>query len=62
MNSDDLKKRTKKVAHDCVKLALLLPENVAGWHIRKQIIRSSTSVATNCRAACHAQAKAFDES
>ena len=43
---------------DCVKLALSLPENIIGWHIRKQIIRSSTSVAANYRAACQAQSKA----
>lgn len=58
MNSEDLKKRTKKFAHDCVKLALSLPENVIGWHIRKQLIRSSTSVAANYRAACLGQSKA----
>ena len=58
MNSDDLKKRTKKFAHDCVTLALSLPENITGWHIRKQLIRSSTSVAANYRAVCHAQSKA----
>lgn len=58
MNSEDLKKRTKKFAHDCVKLALSLPENITGWHIRKQMVRSSTSVAANYRAACHGQTKA----
>ena len=58
MNSDDLKKRTKKFAHDCVKLALSLSETVAGWHIRRQNMRSSTSAAANYRAACHAQSKA----
>lgn len=57
MNSEDLKRRTKKFAHDCVKLALSLPENVTGWHIRKQVIRSSTSVAANYRAACQSQTK-----
>jgi four helix bundle protein len=58
MNSEELKRRTKKFAHDCVKLALSLPENVTGWHIRKQLIRASTSVAANYRAACLAQTKA----
>jgi four helix bundle protein len=58
MNSEDLKRRTKKFAHDCVNLALSLPENTTGWHIRKQLIHSSTSVAANYRAACHAQTKA----
>ncbi len=57
MNKDDLKKRTKNFAHRCVKLAIHLPENTLGWHIRKQLIRCSTSVAANYRAACIAQTK-----
>jgi four helix bundle protein len=58
MDSGELKKRTKKFAHDCVKLSMSLPDNNEGRHIQRQIIRSSTSVAANYRAACHAQSKA----
>lgn len=58
MNSEELKNRTKKFAHRCVKLALELPKSTLGDHIRKQIIRCSTSVAANYRAALLAQTKA----
>ena len=58
MNSEELKNRTKQFAHRCVKLALQLPKSVLGDHIRKQIIRCSTSVAANYRAALLAQTKA----
>ena len=58
MNAEDLKKRTKNFAHRCVKLSLSLSENPLGCHIKKQLIRSSTSVAANYRAACMSQSKA----
>ena len=58
MKERDLKKRTKEFAHSCVKLSLALPKTALGDHIRKQIIRCSTSVASNYRAACLAQSKA----
>jgi four helix bundle protein len=58
MNSDDLKKRTKQFAHRCVKLAADLPNTYLGNHVRGQLIRCSTSVASNYRAACLAQSKA----
>ncbi len=47
--------RTKEFAHRCVKLALTLPNNTLGNHIKGQLIRCSTSVAANYRAACVAQ-------
>jgi len=58
LNSEELKNRTKKFAHRCVKLALELPKRILGDHISKQIIRCSTSVAANYRAALLAQTKA----
>jgi four helix bundle protein len=58
MNSGDLKRRTKEFAHCCVKLSMALPETALGRHIRGQLIRCSTSVASNYRAACIAQSKA----
>ena len=57
MMEKDLKIRTKKFAHDCVKIALLFPHSKLGNHIHGQLIRCSTSVAANYRAACIAQSK-----
>jgi four helix bundle protein len=58
MQSEELAKRTKEFAHRCVKLAMALPESALGKHIRGQIIRCSTSVASNYRASCLSQSKA----
>ncbi len=58
MNKEELKKRTKDFAHRCVKLALSLPNSILGRHLQGQLIRASTSVAANYRAACLAQSKA----
>ena len=58
MDQEELKKRTKEFAHRCVKLSLALPKSDLGNHIRKQLIKCSTSVASNYRAACVAQSKA----
>jgi four helix bundle protein len=55
--SKELMNRTKAFAHRCVKLALNLPANNLGWHLQKQLIRASTSVVANYRAACLAQSK-----
>lgn len=57
MNKQELEHRTKKFAHSCVKLALKLPNTYLGNHIKGQLIRCSTSVAANYRAACLAQSK-----
>ena len=58
MDKNELKLRTKLFAHDCVKLALTLPNTFLGNHIKGQLIRCSTSVAANYRATCLAQSKA----
>lgn len=58
MKGDELKRRTKDFAHRCVKLAMALPNTPLGIHIHGQLIRCSTSVASNYRAACIAQSKA----
>ena len=55
--NNDLKKRTKIFAHNCVKLSLELPNSYLGNHIKGQLVRSSTSVAANYRATCLAQTK-----
>lgn len=57
MNKEELKARTKAFAHQCVKLALSLPNTYLGNHIKGQLIRASTSVAANYRATCVAQSK-----
>ena len=58
MDREELIKRTNDFAHRCVKLALSLPKSSLGEHINKQLIRCSTSIAANYRAACVAQSKA----
>ncbi|MFC1634080.1 four helix bundle protein [Planctomycetota bacterium] len=58
MDREEIKKRTKDFAHRCVKLALALPKGPLGNHIKGQLIKCSTSVAANYRAACIAQSRA----
>ena len=58
MTSEELKTRTKAFAHRCVKLAMAMPNTKLGHHIQGQLIRCSTSVAANYRAASLAQSKA----
>ena len=58
MDSKELKKRTKDFAHRIVKLALPLPKNTLGDHVRKQLVRCGTSVAANYRATLLSQTKA----
>jgi len=58
LDTEELKKRTKEFAHRCVKLALALPKTPLGNHIKQQLIRCSTSIAANYRAALMAQTKA----
>ena len=58
MKSDELKRRTKIFAHRCVKLCMTLPNSYLGKYLKGQLIRSSTSVASNYRSACIAQSKA----
>ncbi len=54
----DLKLRTKMFCMNCIKLAENLPNSFLENHIKGQLIRSSTSVAANFRAAQLAQSKA----
>ena len=58
MKGDELKERTQGFAHRCVKLAHALPNSTLGRHIKGQLTRCATSVASNYRAACMAQSKA----
>ena len=57
MKSEELKKRTKEFAHRCVQLAVALPNTQLGNHLRGQLIRCYTSVASNYWAACIAHSK-----
>ncbi|MFN8152924.1 MAG: four helix bundle protein [Bacteroidia bacterium] len=50
--SEALRKRTKEIAIKTIVLTRKLPRNDEGFTIRKQLIRSSSSVAANYRAAC----------
>ncbi len=58
MQSEELRKRTKEFAHRCIKVAMSRQDTPLGRHIRGQLIRCSTSVASNYRAVCIAQSKA----
>lgn len=55
---NDLKDRTKKFALRAIKLVEVLPRNRAADVLGKQLIRSSTSVGANYRAACRARSDA----
>jgi len=52
MNKEELKLRTKNFALRIIKLANALPNRTDALIIKKQIIRSATSVASNYRSAC----------
>jgi four helix bundle protein len=55
MVDQDLKRRTKEFALRAVRLAESLPDSYLGRHVKRQLLRSSTSVAANYRAACRAR-------
>lgn len=57
MDSEQMKERTKEFAHRCVKLSMSLPKSALGNHVRTQLIRCSTSIAANYRAACVAHSR-----
>ncbi len=55
MNPQELQKRVKQFALRVIMLADLLPNNRVGWTFCDQIVRSSTSSASNYRATCRAK-------
>ena len=57
-----MQRRTKDFAHRCVRLAVSLQNDHLCNHVRNQLIRCSTSVAANYRAACLAKSKTDFES
>ena len=58
MDSDDLKRRTKRFALRIIRLVESLPKEQTSDVIGKQLLRSSTSVGANYRAACRAKSTA----
>ena len=58
MDSDDLKKRTKRFALRILKLVAALPNTVQGKTIGGQLARAGTSVGSNYRAACRGRSRA----
>ena len=54
----NLKERTKTFCINCIHLAEELPNTYLGIHIKGQLIRSSSSVAANYRAATLSQSTA----
>jgi len=58
MTADELKLRTKRFAIDIAKLCKALPNHIPTLFYVRQIIRSSSSVGANYRAACRAKSTA----
>ena len=58
MKSEELKARTKLFALSVISLVTKLPKNETSKVISYQILKSSTSVGANYRAACRAKSKA----
>ena len=58
MDKAGLKARTKKFALRIIRLSQVLPNKPEAWVIKKQIVRSGTSVASNYRASLRARSDA----
>jgi four helix bundle protein len=52
---EQIKHRTKQIGLNVIKLIDELPNKSSAWAIARQIIRSSTSIGANYRAACRAK-------
>lgn len=55
---EQIKIRTKRIGLEIIKLIDELPHKTSAWAIGKQIVRSSTSIGANYRAACRAKSPA----
>lgn len=55
---EELKKRTKQIGLEVLKLIDELPNRPSAWVIAKQVLRSGTSIGANYRAACRAKSSA----
>lgn len=58
MRAEELIARTKQFALRCIRLSRSLPREDVAYVVGKQLIRSSTSVGANYRAACRARSQA----
>lgn len=58
MDSEELKRRTKKFAVDVIKLVGGFPKTRSADVIGRQLIKSATSIGANYRSACRAQSHA----
>ena len=58
MDRDELRRRTKEFALPSMKLVDALPRSRSANAVANQLVRSSTSVASNYRAACRARSTA----
>ncbi|MES2762003.1 MAG: four helix bundle protein [Bacteroidota bacterium] len=56
--AEEFKTKTKKFAIDIIIFCKSLPKSDEGFIIKKQLIRSATSVAANYRAVCRARSDA----
>lgn len=56
--ADEFKNRTKKFAVDIIKYSKNFSKNEESYIVKKQLIRSATSVAANYRAVCRARSDA----
>lgn len=55
--AEEFRNRTKKQAIEIIKYCKTLPKSEESFIVKKQIIRSATSVAANYRAACRARSE-----
>lgn len=53
----DLRERTMRFALEEVKFCRRIPPSPEGWHVRGQLFRAGTGVASNYRAACRGKSK-----
>ncbi|MCF7817220.1 MAG: four helix bundle protein [Kiritimatiellales bacterium] len=58
MDQNELKERTQQFALRLLKLTAALPNTPEALAIRKQLVRSGTSVGANYRACCRARSRA----
>jgi four helix bundle protein len=54
----DLRERTMEFALAVLRFCRAMPETPAGRHVRGQLLRAGTSVASNYRAACRGKSRA----
>lgn len=52
---EQIKSCTKQIGLEIIKLIDCLPNKPSAWEISRQIVRSSTSIGANYRAACRAK-------